>query len=424
MTINNNIYNAMKKKVLFAVCSLLMCFGHAWADELTIGNVTIPQGGTADLMVNYSFTSTTDKVGFTFSIALPEGISFVKDEDGDPVYLKDAMSIDKLNIVCAGEGNFAGQPANATATIKGTVGTLLTLTLKADASLAVGSDYDVNVTKVTFQEQVDGSVKDINLNDFTFKVTIGEPVDTRTILDENSTVEPVAETNANIRVRRIINAGEWSTICLPFAMTAEQVKASFGEDVELADFNGINTTYADDETTVTGIKVKFNTVSAIEANHPYIIKVSEAISEFTVDNVDIVVEEMPSVDKDEYRTGSGTKKDPYVYLYNSFVGSYLNQTVVPDLCLFLSDNKFWYSVGTTEMKGFRAYFDFYDVLSEVEGAESRIMIIRDEDEALNINASLKLEIPKPQKIFNLNGQLVTTPRKGVYIMNGKKIVVK
>ena len=414
----------MKKKVLFAVCSLLMCFGHAWADELTIGNVTIPQGGTADLMVNYSFTSTTDKVGFTFSIALPEGISFVKDEDGDPVYLKDAMSIDKLNIVCAGEGNFAGQPANATATIKGTVGTLLTLTLKADASLAVGSDYDVNVTKVTFQEQVDGSVKDINLNDFTFKVTIGEPVDTRTILDENSTVEPVAETNANIRVRRIINAGEWSTICLPFAMTAEQVKASFGEDVELADFNGINTTYADDETTVTGIKVKFNTVSAIEANHPYIIKVSEAISEFTVDNVDIVVEEMPSVDKDEYRTGSGTKKDPYVYLYNSFVGSYLNQTVVPDLCLFLSDNKFWYSVGTTEMKGFRAYFDFYDVLSEVEGAESRIMIIRDEDEALNINASLKLEIPKPQKIFNLNGQLVTTPRKGVYIMNGKKIVVK
>ena len=190
----------MKKKVLIAACALLMSLGHAWADELTIGNVTVPQGGTADLTVNYSFTSTTDKVGFTFSAALPEGISFVKDEDGDPVYQKDATSIDKLNIVCAGEGNFAGQPANATATIKGTAGTLLTLTLKADAALAVGSSYDVNVTKVTFQERVDGSVKDINLDDFTFKVTIGEPVDPRVVLDETATTQPAAATGVDVRV--------------------------------------------------------------------------------------------------------------------------------------------------------------------------------------------------------------------------------
>ena len=41
-----------------------------------------------------------------------------------------------------------------------------------------------------------------------------------------------------VRVKRTINANEWSTICLPFAITAEQVKGVFGDDVQLGDFTG------------------------------------------------------------------------------------------------------------------------------------------------------------------------------------------
>ena len=147
----------------------------------------------------------------------------------------------------------------------------------------------------------------------------------------------------------------------------------------------------------------------------------DAISEFTVDGVDIEVEEEPSVDKDEYRTGSGTKKDPYVYHYNSFVGTYVADTEVPELALFLNDNKFYYSTGATKMKAFRGYFDFYDVLTEVENAEARISFVIDEDWMTGIS-DVKRE--DDSLYYNLKGMRVAKPGKGLYIVNGKKMVIK
>ena len=396
----------MKKKFLFASCAWLMCLSHAWADELIIDDVTVPQGGTAELTVGYSFTSTTDKVGFTFSIELPEGLQLLKDEDGAPVYTKDAASIDKLNIVCAGEGNFAGQPANASATIKGTEGTLFTLTLQAVTNLAIGTTYTVNVTKATFQERVESNVKDINLSDFSFTVTIGEPADTRLVLDENAAAIPASAKDVDIRVKRTIKANEWSTICLPFAMSEEQVKAAFGNDVELADFND----YEYDEE---NINVKFQDVTAIEANHPYIIKVSKVITEFTADGVNIDPQEA-IVDFDTSRR----KNQP-----RQMIGTYVANTTLDWGMLFLNSNKFWYSVGNTKMKAFRAYFNFIDLIPDFENNyESRItMSFGNETTSIKETSNLKSQT---SNLYDLQGRKVQKPSKGLYIINGRKEVIK
>lgn len=255
-----------------------------------------------------------------------------------------------------------------------------------------------------------------------------------TILDETSVTAPEAETNANVRVLRTINANEWGTICLPFAMSEEQVKAAFGENVKLGDYVGNDVTYEDDdETIVQSIKVKFNTVNEMEANHPYIIKVASKITQFEIEGVDIVAlgdNEDPSVDRDEYRTGSGTRKDPYVYHYNSFIGNYENGFLVPDLCLFLSGGKFWYSVGSTPMMGFRGYFDFLDYLPEADTSSARIGISII-DEVVGI-ASTEQEPCLPSAIYTLDGRKVseqsmshhTQLKKGIYIIGGKKYVIK
>jgi hypothetical protein len=68
----------------------------------------------------------------------------------------------------------------------------------------------------------------------------------RTFLSETDTELPADETGANVTVTRTIKADEWSTFCLPFAMTEEQVKTVFGQDVQLADFTGCEVTYEDD----------------------------------------------------------------------------------------------------------------------------------------------------------------------------------
>gem|GEM_PF-1384829 len=230
------------------------------------------------------------------------------------------------------------------------------------------------------------------------------------VLEETSTEEPMAINDVNVWMERTIKADEWSTICLPFAMTAEQVKATFGEDVELGDFAGYEIT-KDVNDQVVGLNVKFNDATAIQANHPYIIKVTNDMSDFLVEEVNVTPVENPVYAVVE-RTA--TQK-------SEFVGTYVAETVVPSDALFLSGNKFWYSTGLTKMKAFRAYFDFYDILPEVEGAGAPVFISFGGEttrlDQLNIDG-------EDSNYYDLNGRVVKTPQKGVYIRNGKKVIVK
>lgn len=408
----------MKTKILFSVFAWLLSIGHVWADSFIIENVTVPQGGTVPLVIGYEFTSESDKVGFTFSLRLPEGLSLECDEWGDPIYVKDPTSIDKMNILFVGTGNVACQPSNATATIKGTSGTLLTLNLVADASLAVGTEITVPVAKATFQQRSPESVTDIVLDDFSFKVTIGEPVDSRVVLDEKSTTVPEASSGAvDVRVNRTLVAGNWNTICLPFAMTGSQVTSAFGNDVQLADFSDW-TIEEDGEGNIVRIIISFENVVAtggMESNHPYLIKVSQPVTEFTADGVTITPEEEPMT-----MVKHGTKKrDPESYM----IGTYAANTVLDEFMLFLNGNKFWYSSGLTKMKAFRAYFNIYDILTSVENAEAKVFFtfaettgiknVNDGDADGNIDDSW----------YTIDGQKLNREpvQKGIYIHQGKKI---
>ena len=228
------------------------------------------------------------------------------------------------------------------------------------------------------------------------------------MLDENATVPPSAADDVNVLVKRTIKAGEWSTICLPFAMTEAQVKEVFGNDVQLLDF--------DDYEVLDGgnsINVRFNAINSIEANHPCVIKVTEPVSEFTVDGVDVAPEEEPMINK-------GSKRKPH-----AIIGNYVAGTLIENGCLFLSGNEFWYSVGKTKIKALRAYFNFDDLLPEFEDnyAESRMhFVINSETDGINdVNAKAATEA-----LYDLLGRKVADAKqkKGIYVKQGKKVVVK
>ena len=411
-------------KKLLIVAALTTASVGTKAQSLQVEDVVLPQNGTASIEIELN---NPDHVfeGFTFSVELPEGIAPVLDGEGHPAFIKGSRLSSSQNpqsgyLSEENTANFA-LLTNGTS-ISGTSGLLIVPTITLSTTAAVGTTFYITISNAKFTTNIPTRE---DLSDVTFKVTVGEPVDTRTVLDETSTTAPEAATDVDVRVRRTINANEWSTICLPFAMSTAQVEEAFGEDVELADFDGIESTTDGDEN-VTDIMVKFVDATAIEANHPYLIKVSSAISEFTVDGVDIAPEEEPSVDKDEYRSGSGTKKDPYVYHYNSFVGTYVANTDVPDLCLFLSGNKFWYSTGLTKMKAFRGYFDFYDVLAEVENQPASSKIRFNIDGGMTTIENCTTISDEEETWHTLDGRSLNSKpaTKGIYIFNKKKVMIK
>ena len=388
----------MKQFIASLVAATALC-GGATAQTLSVADVEALPGETV------AFTLTVDVAGGTYS-----GFQFQMQFPAEGFTTVGTTVSAAWDGASFGVGDLVGGAANGSAfstsdtAIPDGEQEIGTVRFTVGSGVAVGS-YPVTIFGFNF---LDGSnytpVANVTFN---VKVVSRHTV----VLDETSTTAPTAATDVNVMVRRSIQANQWSTICLPFAMTEAQVKAAFGDDVKLGDFTGYETTN-DTNDDIIGITVNFNDVTAIESNHPYIIKVSSTVTEFAVDGVDIDPEEEPTV-----AAIKRTKKQ-----WSEMIGTYVANTTIKEECLFLSDNKFWYSNGSTKMKAFRAYFDFYDVLASVENAAARISMNFDEKETTGIREMKPIDNNKV--IYDLQGRRVANPTKGLYIQNGIKRVIK
>lgn len=403
----------MKRNIFLLLTASLFSMGQAVADNvLTVNEVYVPQGGQARIEIGCDFD--TEFTAFELQIALPEGLSLVADEDGYPVIEK---AFDTNHILT---GNLLPSNGNYKITCRSmenlsmpTSGALFSVTVQAGNDVTAGSMLTGNIVNCEFTRTADSGGQELDDTDFTIYVT-----EYRVVLDENSTVVPAEQTNVDVRVRRTINADEWSTICLPFDMTEAQVKEAFGNDVQLGDFVGADSEF-DDADNVTGITVNFNDASAIEANHPYIIKVSEPVEEFTIDGVDIMADEDEAyIEFDNGKSGSRR------VVYSGFYGTYHAGTVLDEFTLFLSSNKFYYSDGSIKMKGYRAYFEFLDVLTEIEGGPHVKIFFGGDDDETGIDRVITGRRTEDD-VYDLSGRKVgRQPQRGIYIVNGKKVVIK
>ena len=396
----------MKKKIYILLALMLMSMGTATAaDQLTVEDVTITQGQQTTVAVSFKFDQSGLYAGYQFVLNLPDGISVVTNSTGgiqatNGAGLKDASPTQTSNYA---EGAWNVACYSYGSTLKGTQNVLFTMTLQAAATLTVGEVLTATLTDIRLSTTDSRSVR---LADTSFDITIAQPADTRITLDEASTTLPSAATNANVQVLRSISSGRWNTIVLPFSMTQEQQQKAFGNDVVLADFMDYKTVITDDE--VSDIDIYFRTISGtLLANHPYLIKTERTITVFSVDGVDIVPVDEPIVSR-----GTNTiKKD--------FVGSYVPITV-PEDGLFVNVGRFWYSAGNTNMKGFRAYFNFQDKITS--GLSSHVVMHLDDEESTGI-ATMNAPDNMHYELFNLQGQRINKPSKGVYIQGNRKVVM-
>lgn len=239
-------------------------------------------------------------------------------------------------------------------------------------------------------------------------------------LDETSTVAPVAAENVNVLVKRTIKANQWSTLCLPFAMSEDQVKAAFGDDVKLADYTGW-TYEEDDDEYMKAITINFTSTSTIAENKPLVIKPTSDITSFKVENVNINPDDAEIVIKESVRNRRN----------GTMVGVYVAETVLDEDFLFLSGNNFYYSTGTTKMKAFRAYFDMYFTLDEPyksKPSASMVKIAIDQDETTSIE-DLRF-VNSNGAVYTVDGKFIGRDvdlkklQKGIYVIDGKKVAIK
>ena len=197
----------------------------------------------------------------------------------------------------------------------------------------------------------------------------------------------VAGETADVKVYRAMTAGDtdWNTLCLPFDLDG---KTLFSAVAQLDN--------------VDGTTLKFTSVTdrKLVAGKAYLVKPTDA---------GITTIEATGV---ELKAATPTTVTGY-----AFTGIY-EPTAIDEGDLFVAAyNKLTPADNSgNKLKGFRAYFDVTGT-----GARATSFVIDDTTTGI---IGIDGTVIENGKIYNLNGQKVQNAQKGLYIVNGKKVVIK
>ncbi len=405
----------MKKKNILLLLALLLGMGNAWADNnLSAKDVIIAQEGTAVLAIEANLEK-DDFIGYQLDITLPKGLSLATNTsekvvatsytelDIDGTALSTTETTTTYRLLAAKMGN----PKIPSGTY-----VLLSVNIESDGTLNVGDLCQCSITNIKFS---DSNQQKKEMEDANFSVTISD----RVVLDENSPVAPAEQSGVNVLVKRTIKAGQWNTIVLPFTLKKLQAETAFGSDVQLAEFSGFEVDYGDDDENVVplGLVINLSTYTLTSRKHmtggkPFFIKVSKDIESFIVDNVDISSNVNDVSKSDEYGT-------------QGILTGTLKKSIIPEDGLFISDGQFWYSVGKTNVKAFRCWFQLDAVLDKATDFASRISLnILDENETTGIHTIVE-NSQLNDRVYDILGRRMAPSKlkKGLYIMDGKKVII-
>lgn len=236
---------------------------------------------------------------------------------------------------------------------------------------------------------------------------------------------------AKITVKRTFKANQWTTISLPFNIMGSRVEEIFGTGTEIIMLD--NATVSNGAARLHFI---YHEIQNILPGYPYLIKPTKEVDGFEITNK-YINPEMAQVDMDcgdyvakavaGYSTGTLTNtangKSGYSVQYGE------NDIFVSD-----GDGKLYVSAGNSFGKGYRSY------IAKKQGTQAAKSISMSysgvDDSDYNIPTEIKFVELAPEAVkalgfsgvYNLNGQYVgdTTENlpAGVYIANGRKIVIK
>lgn len=215
----------------------------------------------------------------------------------------------------------------------------------------------------------------------------------------SETADGIAALNwVDVTVEREFKAG-WNAVVLPFGLDDPEFVAAFGANSEVAVYDG-------DTNDNGNVTVKFKKQDAtykwIEAGVPYLIWLEQPVSglKFTKDiSADLT-------------TVEGTTFD--------FVGTYTTADANAG-DYFIAGGKFVKATTNNTVKPFRAYLK---LKAGQTAARSLTFVVGNEEVTAIEGLSVERDYTN-DAIYNLNGQKLQQPTKrGLYIINGKKVMVK
>ena len=220
--------------------------------------------------------------------------------------------------------------------------------------------------------------------------------------------------NATLDGRTLYKDGSWNTLCLPFDVDDISTTPLAGATVKT-----LSSSSYDASTNTLTIKFSESTTS-LTAGTPYIVK-------WTTTGTDVINPVFTDVTISEIEGGS--TESSYINLVGSF--SPVSFTTEDNNKLYLgTDNKLYSPTKARTMGSCRAYFLLHNGLNvnSLNANGARVLLDFGDGETTSIDVRSKREEVRSGAWYDLSGHKVTdaslSSRKGIYIHQGKKIVVK
>ena len=217
---------------------------------------------------------------------------------------------------------------------------------------------------------------------------------TLTFAEDGSTPNFAAGTYPAVSLDRTFSTDNYSTLVLPFALTADETADAFEEVYELG--------------AVEGQSIKLAKATEIAAGKPYLVKAKKttlSVSDKALDPATTVTNTVVK-SADEKTTAT-------------FVGTFspVELTSANENTYVVSSNTLYEVTSVVNVRAYRGYF----TVATTSGVKNFVLDFGN-GETTNIEA---LESETGDKvIYNLAGQRVQKAQKGIFIVNGKKVVIK
>ena len=244
--------------------------------------------------------------------------------------------------------------------------------------------------------------------------------------------------------RRSMNVGCWNSIVLPFSLSAEQVRDAFGTDALVAQPAGISEGDA--------ATLEFTLVNAandrdmvIEQGKPYLIRPTKEpdVAEGSSTTVNygnsriagpVYLIDRVSINKNNPKTASTTiirsdSKDTYIHIPGSFTATSVTSSRRP-VYLLNDEGRFGLVEGETPINGFRSWIE----VSRNNGELPLRFFINGIEEDLTLPTVIKDVNREPianHRYYDLQGRRVSEfgiqnseLRKGIYVVDGKKVIIR
>ena len=222
--------------------------------------------------------------------------------------------------------------------------------------------------------------------------------------------------------RTLYKDGDWNTLCLPFDMSAAQVSAQLAPAALMT----LSTSSFADGT----LTLNFADATTIEAGKPYIIKWTKpaGYDQASVESRDI---KNPVFTGVTIKSGTTNTQTEYVTFRGTFAPEPIYAEPATNLYLGANNTLHWPSTDGYTIGAFRAYFELGNGLTcgtPTSQVRAFILGFGEGGEETGISSLTPDPSPKGEgsEYYTLDGRKLNgkPTQKGLYIVNGRKVVIK